>query len=210
MLRKRRVDRHQGWQSEFAMEARHMALTVTSVIPIFRIFDVAKAKEFYAGFLGFTVDWEHQRVVCPQGKQSLSWSPLMDRNNRPVFKVNFSRSDCTACPVRSRCTRSKLPAERSLLRMPQPQYEALNQARAIHASPQGQQRYKRRAGIEGTLSQGVRAFGLRHRRYRGLAKTHLQTIAIAAAINLERLVNWLHEVPRAKTRVTRFAALAAD
>jgi hypothetical protein len=29
-------------------------------IPIFRIFDVAKAKEFYVGFLGFQVDWEHR------------------------------------------------------------------------------------------------------------------------------------------------------
>lgn len=29
-------------------------------IPIVRIFDVAKAHEFYLGFLGFTVDWEHR------------------------------------------------------------------------------------------------------------------------------------------------------
>src|SRR5258708_319886 len=29
-------------------------------IPIFRIFDVAKAKEFYIDFLGFRVDWEHR------------------------------------------------------------------------------------------------------------------------------------------------------
>jgi catechol 2,3-dioxygenase-like lactoylglutathione lyase family enzyme len=29
-------------------------------IPILRIFDEAKAKEFYAGFLGFRVDWEHR------------------------------------------------------------------------------------------------------------------------------------------------------
>ena len=28
-------------------------------IPILRIFSVEKAKEFYAGFLGFAVDWEH-------------------------------------------------------------------------------------------------------------------------------------------------------
>jgi catechol 2,3-dioxygenase-like lactoylglutathione lyase family enzyme len=27
-------------------------------IPILRIFDVDKAKEFYVGFLGFHVDWE--------------------------------------------------------------------------------------------------------------------------------------------------------
>lgn len=29
-------------------------------VPIIRIFDVAKAHEFYLGFLGFTVDWEHR------------------------------------------------------------------------------------------------------------------------------------------------------
>jgi uncharacterized glyoxalase superfamily protein PhnB len=28
-------------------------------VPILRIFDVAKAKEFYVGFLGFALDWEH-------------------------------------------------------------------------------------------------------------------------------------------------------
>jgi uncharacterized glyoxalase superfamily protein PhnB len=37
-----------------------MPFNATSTIPILRIFDVAKAKEFYAGFLGFTVDWEHR------------------------------------------------------------------------------------------------------------------------------------------------------
>jgi uncharacterized glyoxalase superfamily protein PhnB len=30
------------------------------VVPILRIFDVGKAKDFYAGFLGFTIDWEHR------------------------------------------------------------------------------------------------------------------------------------------------------
>ncbi|HEY6136683.1 MAG TPA: glyoxalase superfamily protein [Thermoanaerobaculia bacterium] len=29
-------------------------------IPIVRIFDEAKAREFYVGFLGFSVDWEHR------------------------------------------------------------------------------------------------------------------------------------------------------
>lgn len=28
--------------------------------PILRIFDAAKAREFYVGFLGFQVDWEHR------------------------------------------------------------------------------------------------------------------------------------------------------
>jgi uncharacterized glyoxalase superfamily protein PhnB len=29
-------------------------------IPILRIFDEAKAREFYIDFLGFTIDWEHR------------------------------------------------------------------------------------------------------------------------------------------------------
>jgi transposase len=161
-------------------------------------------------FTQFTVDWEQQRVTCPQGKQSISWSPLIGQDGHPAFKARFSTLDCGPCLARSQCTRAKPPVARSVLLMPQPQYEALKTARAIHASAEGRQRYQRRAGIEGTLSQGVRAFGLRQTRYRGLAKAHLQNIAIAAAMNLDRLVNWLTGVPRAKTRVSRFAALAPD
>ena len=54
----------------------------------------------------------------------------------------------------------------------------------------------------------MRAFGLRRTRYAGLAKTHLQHVATAAAINIDRIVAWLDERPRAQTRLSRFAALA--
>jgi len=37
-----------------------MSLAALQVVPIFRIFDEAKAREFYVGFLGFTIDWEHR------------------------------------------------------------------------------------------------------------------------------------------------------
>ena len=76
------------------------------------------------------------------------------------------------------------------------------------ASEEDRERYKRREGIEGTLSQGVRGFGLQCARYRGLKKTHLQHVAMAAVINIDRLIAWLDERPRAKTRTSRFAALA--
>lgn len=36
-----------------------MTVEFQQAIPLFRMFDVDKAKEFYVGFLGFTVDWEH-------------------------------------------------------------------------------------------------------------------------------------------------------
>jgi catechol 2,3-dioxygenase-like lactoylglutathione lyase family enzyme len=35
-------------------------MKIHSTTPILRIFDGAKAREFYVGFLGFTVDWEHR------------------------------------------------------------------------------------------------------------------------------------------------------
>jgi transposase len=53
--------------------------------------------------------------------------------------------------------------------------------------------YARRAGIEGTISQGVRTFDLRRSRYIGLAKTHLQHILISLAMNLVRIIHWLNE-----------------
>ena len=87
--------------------------------------------------------------------------------------------------------------------------EALQSLRRRLASKAGRRLYARRAGIEGTLSQGVRAFGLRRSRYRGLAKTHLQHVATGAAINLDRLGDWFRATPRAATRTSRFAALAA-
>jgi uncharacterized glyoxalase superfamily protein PhnB len=37
-----------------------MTITFGAVIPILRIFDIGKADEFYQGFLGFTVDWDHR------------------------------------------------------------------------------------------------------------------------------------------------------
>ncbi len=69
--------------------------------------------------------------------------------------------------------------------------------------------YRQRAGVEGTISQAAWVLGMRRSRYRGLEKTHLQNVFIAAAINLTRAVNWLADIPLAETRISRFATLAA-
>jgi hypothetical protein len=37
-----------------------MAIQLSRCVPILRFFDQRKAKEFYCGFLGFSVDWEHR------------------------------------------------------------------------------------------------------------------------------------------------------
>ncbi|MFC5740547.1 glyoxalase superfamily protein [Dyella tabacisoli] len=35
-------------------------MSLGTVTPILRMFDVDKTKDFYVGFLGFNVDWEHR------------------------------------------------------------------------------------------------------------------------------------------------------
>ncbi len=84
----------------------------------------------------------------------------------------------------------------------------MQRARTRQETSEFRLKYARRAGIEGTISQGVRSCGLRRARYRGEAKTHVQHVATAVAVNINRLTNWLNEVPRAKTRRSRFAVLA--
>ena len=155
----------------------------------------------------FAVDWDQQQVRCPQGHLSVAWwEHGGGQGSRPII-VEFDKHTCGPCPVRAACTRAKHTGRRLRL-PPQDQYVALQAAQTWSASEEGQQLYKRRAGVEGTLSQGVRAFGLRRTRYWGVAKTHLQHVAIAAAINIDRIVAWLDERPRAMTRISRFAALA--
>jgi transposase len=156
----------------------------------------------------FRFDWEVQTVSCPQGKLSKGWKATHDRHGNPVVYITFGRDECLACPVRNACTRSKTSG-RSLTVRPQAEHEAIQAARAHQKTPEFKQAYAIRAGVEGTLSQGIALSGLRRSRYIGVARTHLQHVITAAALNLVRVMDWMAEVPRATTRTSRFAALAA-
>ena len=156
----------------------------------------------------FQIDWDNRQARCPMGKQSVYWHEYQTKEYaRPVVKIRFRNQDCADCVNRKQGVRSK-KAGRSLQIPGRELYEALAQTRSKLASSEGRNEYKKRAGIEGTISQGVRRGTLRHSRYSGLEKTHLQEVATAAAINIVRTVNFLnHQLP-AKTRVSRFARLA--
>jgi transposase len=90
---------------------------------------------------------------------------------------------------------------------PQEKHATLRNRRQIQDTPEFRERYSKQAGIEGTLSQGVRRSALRQSRYMGLAKTHLQHVLIAVALNLVRLDASLAGVPFAQTRQSRFMEL---
>ena len=105
------------------------------------------------------------------------------------------KTDCTKAPWRTLTIRMK------------EHHEALQAGRALQKKAEIWEKYRMRSGIEGTISQGVRAFGMRRSRYRGMQKTHLQHAMIATAINVVRTLAWLDEEPLAPTRTSKFAAL---
>jgi len=156
----------------------------------------------------FTIDWDQQQVTCPRGQVSQVWTDKRtDKAGNPLIYVRFAKSSCRACPARADCTRSA-EGPRTLSFKPKAAFEVLQWARRREHTPEFKERYAQRAGIEGTISQGTRSYGLRRSRYIGQAKTHLQHILIAIAINLARFVDWINAVPRAATRTSAFAALA--
>jgi transposase len=154
----------------------------------------------------FQVDWDRQVVTCPEGKQSISWLPSTYPKSGMDFEARFARKDCTPCPMRSRCTRAK-EEPRIIGLQARENYEALQSARRHQTTEEFQKNYAARAGIEGTHAQAIRRCGLRRCRYFGLAKTHLQHVITAAAINLVRIAEWRNATPTAQTRRSRFAAL---
>ena len=155
----------------------------------------------------FTIDWDAEQVTCPLGKQSYKWSPGKGPRGKPTIQVSFSKRDCAACEARARCTRSK-SNPRGLTLHPQAQHLALEAARERQQTKAFKEQYKSRAGVEGTISEAVFALGMRRTRYRGQAKTHLQHVATATAINLKRALAWLDGEAKSGTYRSHFARLA--
>ncbi len=155
----------------------------------------------------FVIDWEAEIAVCPEGKMSAIWRDTHDKHQQKRVRIQFATKECEACSQREKCTKSA-DKPRTITLYPQPVYEVLQSARQRQATDEFKEKYKKRAGVEGTMSEGTRTFGLRRARYIGLAKTRLQNVATATAMNLSRLGAWLHEIPKGKTRQSRFMTLA--
>lgn len=155
----------------------------------------------------FVLDWEAQHATCPQGHTSVQWFPRQDRHGHVAVHIRFAKATCAACPVRARCVNSPT-APRGLQVQDRDQYEALHAARQRQQTEIFTAQYARRAGVEGTISQGTRMGDLRRSRYIGLGKTYLMHLLLAAALNFMRVAAWLAETPRSRTRQSTFAALA--
>lgn len=158
----------------------------------------------------FQIDWKRKTVTCPQGQLSRKWCARQDAAGRNIISVRFARRDCLDCPVRPRCTRNVSGQPREITLLPEVLHLARAEQRVVQQSPEWKQAYRRRAGIEGTISQGVRTYGLRRARYRGQAKTELQEGCVASAINIQRVAAWFAGTTPETTRTSRLLALSAQ
>jgi transposase len=157
----------------------------------------------------FVIDWEAQQARCPQGQTSVHWRPGHDVSGDPVIRIRFDGATCRACPTRLACTSAR-GAPRQLTVRLQPHHEALRTARRRQETPEFAAQYALRAGVESSLSQGTRRFDLRRSRYLGLARTRLQHLLTANAMNIVRVIAWLRgEALRGRRRQPgHFAQLA--
>jgi transposase len=153
----------------------------------------------------FTIDWEHQQVICPQGATSIVWSPCRQRGTEAIV-VRFAAATCQACPAKGLCTRSSRSGRQLSLR-PREVHEAVAQARAAQTTDQWKARYNIRAGVEGTMRQATHVTGIRRARYLGLDKTRLEHHAAATAVNLIRLDAWWTGRPLDRTRTSHLQRL---
>lgn|SRR5215469_4390662 len=71
-----------------------MSVSFTRTIPILRIFNVDKAKEFYIGWLGFKIDWQHQFATN---------TPQYIQVSRGNLVLHLSEHHGDACPGSTVC-----------------------------------------------------------------------------------------------------------
>jgi Transposase DDE domain/Transposase domain (DUF772) len=135
----------------------------------------------------FEINIAQRSARCPGAFQSTQCSRINETGRKVVYRFEWSYH-CKSCPLRADC----VPAgqtHRSIV--VGKDHDFLQQRRKEQLTPEFRHRLHPRNAIEGTISELVRAHGLRRSRYRGFAKVELQNLFIGAACNIKR---WLRAI----------------
>jgi transposase len=197
-----------GYPSAQLLVSSQADYGITLVTPM--LADTSPQARAGAGFerTAFAINFDAQHATCPQGHTSSSWNPVTQRGT-PTIVITFSKADCGPCPVRELCTTST-SQRRQLTVHTRQAHQAQLAARTAATTKDFQTRYALRAGVEGTIRQGVAITGMRHARYRGLDKTRMEHTYAAVALNLIRLGAWWNGHPLDRTRTSHLACLELE
>jgi hypothetical protein len=117
-------------------------------------------------------------------------SRINETGRKVVYRFEWSYH-CQGCPLRADC----VPAsQRHRTIVVGKDHDLLQKRRKEQLTPEFRRRMQQRNAIEGTLSELVRAHGLRRSRYRGFAKVELQNLFIATACNIKRWLRLIAEL----------------
>jgi Transposase DDE domain len=194
-----------GYPSAELLVSSLASFGITLVTPL--LADTSPQARAGAGYdrAAFAIDFGTRQATCPQGHASSSWNPVTQRGTDTIV-ITFAKSTCGPCPVRAQCTTSAA-GRRQLTVHPRDVHQAQLAARATQDTQDFQTRYALRAGVEGTIRQGVAVTGMRRARYRGLPRTRLEHANAAVALNLIRLHAWWNGHPLDRTRTSHLARL---
>ncbi|WP_316248361.1 transposase [Streptomyces sp. sk2.1] len=137
----------------------------------------------------FHIDFDRRQVTCPQSQVSQGWHgpyPTSSPTAAPLIVARFTKSQCQPCPDRPRCASSREGAQN--VGFPPRELRDLQvRVRTEQQTFDWKARYAVRSGAEGTINEFAHGHGMRHCRYRGQPKAHLQHVLTAIAVNIERL-----------------------
>jgi transposase len=131
----------------------------------------------------FTFNLAEGRATCPAGQQSAA----MTQNELGDLRFKFATETCAECPLRARCCTGAGGRSVQYSRY----HDILLATQQKMEQPEYKELYKKRGGIEASLSNLVHKYGIRHTRYVGIAKNRLRSLFVGVGANLRRTGQWL-------------------
>jgi len=164
------------------------------------------AGEDCLGLERFQFDFQGQTAICPIGVQSARWLKTIRRDagpgriGREACLIYWAKEKCVSCQL---APPSLIKQQRGRIVRVSPRYATIVERRVEQQSKEFKKKYRRRSGIEASLSTVVRGYGGRSTRYRGRAKTRAHYLRIASALNLRRAIAWEQGHKPERQRVVR-------
>ena len=139
----------------------------------------------------FTMNSVNEVTACPEG-----CTPEQTESQNDKYTAFFSKRTCRGCSRKKMCPSKPIKKGRSL------RYDdkavRLAQRRVYEDSPEFRDRYRFRAGIEGTMSQLDRLTGIKNLRVRGMSAVSFASYLKAAGINIIRAAAYLNRETEGK------------
>lgn len=127
----------------------------------------------------FSMNSENEVTSCPEG-----CAPEKIRSKDDNHTALFSKKTCRSCSRKNACP--TMPGKKGRYLRYNDKAIRLAQRRAREDTPEFRDKYRFRAGIEGTMSQLDRLTGIKNLRVRGLSAVSFAAFLKAAGINIMR------------------------